>query len=126
MNNKRIVYIEDNLQSGRLVAKILNAQGYDVMIAETTETGLRLIESTDPDLILMDIDLPDMDGMEATAYLKQSAFQHIPVIAVTALAMRGDRERVMAAGCDDYLPKPIDVRGLLDAVQKHLGATASL
>ncbi|MBX3081124.1 MAG: response regulator [Anaerolineae bacterium] len=124
--NKRIVYVEDDAQSARLVRMILNANGYDVEVADSTEDGMRLIELHQPVLILMDINLPDIDGRQATIHLKHSAYKHIPVVAVTALAMRGDRELILAAGCDDYLPKPFNVQDLLDTVQRHLTETAEI
>lgn len=124
--NKRIVYVEDDAQSARLVRMILNANGYEVEVADSTEDGMRLIELHPPVLILMDINLPDIDGRQATIHLKHSAYKHIPVVAVTALAMRGDRELILAAGCDDYLPKPFNVQDLLDTVQRHLTETAEI
>jgi CheY-like chemotaxis protein len=125
MAPKRIIYIEDNFQNLRLVHKILTAKGYDVLVAEDATTGLSLIQSERPDLVLMDINMPGIDGMEATARLKRSEeLRMIPVIALTALAMRGDREMILAAGCDDYLPKPLNMQQLLEKVHQHLGATA--
>lgn len=118
----RVLYIEDNFQNKRLVRKILAAKGYDVLEADDGLTGVEMAREHVPDLILMDISLPGIDGVEATqrikAYDKTSA---IPVIALTANAMRGDRERFIAAGCDDYLPKPISTGELVDMIRKYLG-----
>lgn len=118
----RILYVEDNFQNKRLVKKILAARGYDVLEADDGLTGVESARDQRPDLILMDISLPGIDGVEATQRIK--AFPEtakIPVIALTANAMRGDRERFIAAGCDDYLPKPISTAELLDMINKYLG-----
>ncbi len=117
----RILYVEDNFQNKRLVRKILAARGYEVIEAEDGLTGVEMARDERPDLILMDISLPGIDGVEATQRIK--AYKDtatIPVIALTANAMRGDRERFIAAGCDDYLPKPISTAELLDMLKKHL------
>jgi two-component system cell cycle response regulator DivK len=120
--SKRILYIEDNFQNKRLVRKILTAKGYEVLEADDGLTGVELAGKEMPDLILMDISLPGIDGVEATQRIK--AFERtavIPVIALTANAMRGDRERFIAAGCDDYLPKPISTSDLVDIIHKFIG-----
>jgi two-component system, cell cycle response regulator DivK len=117
----RILYVEDNYQNKRLVRKILGARGFDVIEAEDGLTGVEMATKELPDLILMDISLPGIDGVEATQRIK--AFentQRIPVIALTANAMRGDRERFIAAGCDDYLPKPISTADLIAMIKKFL------
>ncbi len=117
---KRILYVEDNFQNKRLVRKILTAKGYDVLEADDGLTGVEVASKEVPDLILMDISLPGIDGVEATQRIKaQTATAHIPIIALTANAMRGDRERFIAAGCDDYLPKPISTSDLLSMLQKY-------
>lgn len=120
--SKRILYIEDNFQNKRLVRKILTAKGYEVLEADDGLTGVELAGKEMPDLILMDISLPGIDGVEATQRIK--AYERtavIPVIALTANAMRGDRERFIAAGCDDYLPKPISTSDLVDIIHKFIG-----
>ncbi len=120
--SKRILYIEDNFQNKRLVSKILTAKGYEVLEADDGLTGVELAGKEMPDLILMDISLPGIDGVEATQRIK--AYERtavIPVIALTANAMRGDRERFIAAGCDDYLPKPISTSDLVDIIHKFIG-----
>jgi len=106
MAKKRILHVEDNLQNQRLVRKLLIAKGYEILEAEDGLDGISMALAEQPDLILMDINLPIMDGLEAIAELKKSAVSHIPIIAITANAMRGDRERFLAAGADDYLQKP--------------------
>ena len=116
-----ILYVEDNFQNKRLVRKILTSRGYDVLEADDGLTGVEMAREQLPDLILMDISLPGIDGVEATQRLK--AFREtadIPVIALTANAMRGDRERFISAGCDDYLPKPISTAELFAMIKKHL------
>ncbi len=118
---KRILYVEDNPQNKRLVKKILSAKGYEVLEAEDGLTGIEMALNDQPALILMDINLPGIDGMEATARLKASPVAHIPIIALTANAMRGDRERIMAAGCDEYMQKPISNALLYETVVRFIG-----
>lgn len=119
---KQILYVEDNFQNKRLVRKILSAQGYSVLEAEDGHTGVNIARAEVPDLILMDINIPGMDGIEATRRIKSAPeTAHIPVIALTANAMRGDRERFLAAGCDGYLPKPISTADLLEVVRHYVG-----
>ncbi len=117
----RILYIEDNFQNKRLVRKILASRGFAVLEAEDGLTGVEIAVKEVPDLILMDISLPGIDGVEATQRIKAyTETSKIPVIALTANAMRGDRERFIAAGCDDYLPKPISTTELVAMVEKYL------
>ncbi len=113
----KILYIEDNPQNMRLVRKMLRVGGYDMVEASDGMTGVTLAMSEHPDLILMDINLPDIDGMEATARLKaMHDMAHIPIIALTANAMHGDRERFTDAGCDGYLAKPVTKNELLNMI----------
>jgi len=121
MTKKRILYVEDNPQNKRLVNKVLTAKGYQVLEAEDGLQGVDMALTERPDLILMDINIPGVDGMEATARLKASDVKYIPIIALTANAMRGDRERIMAAGCDEYLQKPLSNALLLETVQRFIG-----
>jgi len=122
MEKKRILYIEDNLQNKRLVRKVLSAKGYEVLEAEDGLTGIEAALRERPDLILMDVNLPGIDGMEATARLKKSEIAKIPIVALTANAMHGDREKILAAGCDGYLQKPISNSALCEAVERFLAA----
>jgi two-component system, cell cycle response regulator DivK len=123
MYAKRILYIEDNFQNKRLVKKILSAKGYEMLDAEDGLTGVEMACTQMPDLILMDINIPGIDGMEATARIKNSPqTAMIPVIALTANAMRGDREKIIAAGCDEYLQKPINNAKLVETVHLFIGA----
>jgi two-component system cell cycle response regulator DivK len=121
MSVKRILYVEDNFQNRRLVRKILTAAGYEVIEAEDGLTGIAAAKRELPDLILMDINMAGMDGMEATAILKNSDLRHIPIIALTAAAMKGDRERIMASGCDEYMHKPINRTELLQTIARFIG-----
>lgn len=117
----KILYIEDNPQNMRLVRKMLGIGGYEILEALNGETGYHMALACIPDLILMDINLPDIDGMEVTARIKTNpAVAHIPVIALTANAMHGDRERFTAGGCDGYLAKPITKMELLTLVAQFL------
>jgi two-component system cell cycle response regulator DivK len=118
----RILYIEDNRQNMRLVRKMLASQGYEVLEASEGMIGIEVALAEQPNLILVDINLPDIDGMEVTERLKSEAVtQHIPIIALTANAMYGDRERFLDAGCDGYLAKPISKSELVKTVQEFLG-----
>lgn len=118
--SKSILYIEDNYHNRRMVRKILESQGYHMEEAEDGVYGLQRARELQPAVILLDIGLPDMDGLQVTAELKSDArLRHIPVIALTASAMRGDRERFLAAGCDDYMPKPIHPPELLQMVASY-------
>jgi two-component system cell cycle response regulator DivK len=119
---KRVLYIEDNAMNMRLVRRLLTANGYTVIEANDGLKGIAVAARERPDLILMDINLPGIDGMEATSRLKSSYdMSHIPIVALTAVAMKGDRERILAAGCDDYLQKPIDNALLIETVRRFIG-----
>jgi two-component system cell cycle response regulator DivK len=116
-----ILYIEDDFQNRVLVRRVLQAYGFTVVEAENGREGLRVAEEMRPDLILMDINLPEMDGYEVTARLKRiESLAHVPIIAMTANVMKGDRERTLATGCDGYIPKPIDVDLLPDQINRYL------
>ena len=117
MNGKTILVVEDNPQNRELVADLLALSGVRVLMAEDAETALELAAREAVDLVLMDVSLPRMDGLEAARELKRTpATAHLPVVALTAHAMKGDRERILAAGCDGYLTKPIDTRAFAAAV----------
>ena len=125
MNNK-ILLIEDNEQNRYLATFLLEKSGYSVVPASNGPTGVELGSSFRPKGILLDIQLPGMDGLEATRRLKcDPATRTIPVVALTALAMQGDEARIRAAGCDGYIAKPIDYRLFLDtvAVQLHVAGS---
>lgn len=117
----RILCVEDNPQNMRLVRKILQHQDYEVLEAEDGQTGVRLAKEQKPDLILMDINLPDIDGLQATGIIKgDDATKHIPIVALTANAMYGDEERCLAAGCDGYISKPVSKSKLVSVVEDFL------
>lgn len=120
MSERIVLYIEDNFHNRRIVNKVLASRGFTVVEAEDGEKGLEMVRVMRPPLVLLDITLPGMDGIEVVKNVKSDeTVQHIPVIAVTASAMRGDKERFLEAGCDDYLSKPIQVSELIDMVEKH-------
>ena len=122
----KILIIEDNEMNLTLVQFLLQRSGYTIRSARDAEAGLTLAAECQPDLILMDIHLPGMDGLDATKRLKrESATQAIPVVALTALAMTGDEARIRAAGCDGYIAKPIDYRKFLETVALHLASAAA-
>jgi len=117
----KILVVDDNLDSRELVVKVLSRRGLDLYEAEDGEDALARVVSARPDLILMDISLPRIDGYEVARRLKKDPrFTAIPIIALTAHAMKGDRERALAAGCDDYISKPINIHTLYDRVVSHL------
>ena len=116
-----ILVVEDNAANLKLAAFLLESAGHTVISARDAEAGLTLARSEHPALILMDIQLPGMDGLVATGLLKaDEATRGIPVIALTALAMKGDEERIRAAGCDGYIAKPLSYKEFLDTVSSHL------
>ena len=117
----KILIVEDTENNRVLISRRLKPMGYEVLLAEDAERGLPLAEAERPDLILMDVGLPGMDGWTATRRLKaNAATSNIPVIALTAHAMEGDRIRAMEAGCDDYETKPINWHRLMTKMQALL------
>ncbi len=127
MEQKTVLYIEDNPHNRRLVRRTLERRGYTLIEAEDGESGLRMVQELKPPLVLLDIGLPKIDGIEVVGRIKADPeLRHIPVIAITASAMQGDRERFLAAGCDDYLSKPIQVGELLDKVALYYPALAAI
>ena len=121
---KKVLLVEDNDDNRIIYATALRFAGYEVMEAVTGTEGVQQARAGRPDLILMDISVPELDGWEATAILKADpATRNILIVAVTAHALPGDRERSMAAGCDGYLAKPITPAALLREVDKRFGRT---
>ncbi len=120
-NNATILYVEDNIDNRTLVRRILMAEGYNLLEAVNATEALEILKDTMPDLILMDINMPDMDGYTLTAKIKGMAgFESVPIIALTANVMRGDRERSLEAGCDGYIQKPIDIDTLSEQIERFL------
>jgi len=120
----RILVVEDNPTNMKLVVMLLEKVGHSVISAADAETGLTLARAERTDLILMDIQLPGMDGLAATALLKSDeATRSIPVIALTALAMKGDEERIRAAGCDGYVAKPLAYKQFLAVIEARLASS---
>ena len=123
---KKILVVEDDTDNRRIVAKVLSVEGYRVVEAIDGIEALAQARKEHPDLILMDPALPNMDGWEATRQLKRDPeTRSIPVVALTAVAMRGDEEHARAAGCDDYLPKPARPAAIRTIVKKYTGGAAS-
>ena len=119
---KKILIVEDNTDSRELVIKVLKNRGYLLMEAVDGEDALLKVTEQLPDLILMDISIPKIDGFEVTRRLKEREnCKDIPIIALTAHAMKGDKEKALQAGCDGYISKPINVRQLPDQIQAFLG-----
>ena len=126
MDGKIILYIEDNPENRLLVKRVLEAEGYQVVEADSGSTGLQKAERLKPDLVLMDINLPEIDGYELTRRLKQMPhLAGVPVVAMTANVMKGDREMTLAAGCDGDIQKPIDVDQLPLQVARFMQAKKS-
>ena len=126
MPGEKILVVEDNPLNMELTADILGAAGYVVLQAENAERGITLARAEKPALILMDVRLPGMDGLLATEILKREAeTQEIPVVALTAHAMKGDEDKALAAGCQGYITKPIDTRSLPGDVAGFLRSAES-
>ncbi len=120
-NHATILYVEDNSDNRILVRRVLMAEGYNVLEACNAIHALEILETESPDLILMDINMPEIDGYTLTTNIKQrSSMVDIPIIALTANVMKGDRERSLQAGCDGYIQKPIDVDSLPAEINKFL------
>ena len=120
----RVLIVDDNPTNLKLVTYVVKAQGYDVDTAGDAQAALAAIAANKPACVLMDLQLPGIDGLELTRRLKADPkTKDIAVIAVTAYAMKGDREKAIEAGCDDYVTKPIDTRTLPAVIAKHVGSS---
>ena len=120
--SKTVLIVEDNELNMKLFHDLLEAHGYGTLQTRTGIEALELARKYRPDLILMDIQLPEVSGLEVTKWLKEDEeLSHIPVVAVTAFAMKGDEERIREGGCEAYISKPISVVSFLDTVRRHLG-----
>lgn len=118
----RVLVVDDNPINCKLVTYVVEAAGFAARVAADADAALAEIRTQRPDVILMDLQLPGIDGLELTRRLKADPeTRAIAIIAVTAYAMKGDREKALAAGCDDYVTKPIDTRALPDVIARHVG-----
>jgi len=121
-----ILIVEDNELNLKLLKDVLDSRGYSTVVTGLGADALKLARQHLPDLILLDIQLPDITGTEVARRLKADRQTHaIPIIAVTAFAMSGDRERILGSGCDDYVSKPFSLRALLALVQQHIDGTTA-
>jgi two-component system cell cycle response regulator DivK len=124
---KTILHIEDNFENRILVRRLLQSASYQVLEAGNALEAINQLRQSRPDLILMDINMPDIDGYTLTAKLKTvPTIRKIPIIAITANAMRGDREKSLRAGCDGYIEKPIDIDTFLDKVDHFISVSNSV
>lgn len=121
-----ILYVEDNPDNRMLVRRILLSEDYNLLEATNAAEALETLKTSKPDLILMDINMPDMDGYTLTAKIKKMpGFEKMPILALTANVMRGDKEKVLEAGCDGYIQKPIDFDELLREVERFTSRSAN-
>ena len=121
-NNKgTILYVEDNPENRMLIRRVLLSEDYSLTEATSAGQALEILRTSRPDLILMDINMPDMDGYTLTAHIKSMpGFAQVPIIAITANVMRGDREKTLQAGCDGYIQKPVDIDQLTREIEKFI------
>lgn len=120
--SKKVLIVEDNELNMKLFHDLLEAHGYDTLQTKDGREALKIARDEKPDLILMDIQLPEVSGLEVTKWIKaDEELKNIPVIAVTAFAMKGDEEKIREGGCEDYVAKPISVQHFLQTVQRFLG-----
>jgi two-component system cell cycle response regulator DivK len=121
-----ILYVEDNPDNRLLVKRVLLAEDYSLLEATDAAEALNVLQTTHPDLILMDINMPDMDGYTLTARIKSlPGFERVPILAVTANVMRGDKEKTLQAGCDGYIQKPLDIDQLTREIEKFMSRRAN-
>ena len=122
-----ILYVEDNPDNRMLVRRILLAENYELLEATNAFEAINLLESTTPDLILMDINMPDMDGYTLTTKIRSMpGLGRVPILALTANVMRGDKEKTLEAGCDGYIQKPLDIDQLIREIEKFLARRANV
>lgn len=122
MSTGRVLVVEDNLDNMTFIVDVLTSLDYEVIQAKDGISGVEQAESEQPDLILMDLSLPKMDGWQATRTIKaRDILRDIPIIAITAHAMLGDRELALEAGCDDYITKPINLQELAGKLDQYIG-----
>ena len=120
-NRGNILYVEDNPDNRMLIRRILGAEGFTVHEAESAATAMDVLQKLLPDLILMDINLPEMDGYHLTANIRSlPGMKTVPIIAITANVLKGDREKSLEAGCDGYIQKPIDIDTIADQIDRFI------
>lgn len=123
---KTVLIVEDNELNMKLFNDLLEAHGYGTVKTREGTRVLEIAREHKPDLIIMDIQLPEVSGLDLIRWLKESQdLRHIPIIAITAFAMKGDEDRIRETGCEDYMSKPISVLGFIETVRKHLDKTTS-
>jgi CheY-like chemotaxis protein len=121
MSDKNVMVVEDNEKNRKLMRVILKAKGYTVTEASTGEEALNILKNQKPDIILMDIQLPGIDGITLAKQIKGNTItKDIPIIAVTAYAMKGDKQKILECGCDDYVSKPINTQELPLVIEKYI------
>jgi two-component system cell cycle response regulator DivK len=122
MPSKTVLLVEDDFMNMRLAQHVLEAEGYSVLKATTGQEALNQIKNSIPDLILMDVQLPDIDGMTLARIIRaREATRETAILALTAYAMKGDREKILKTGCNGYIAKPINVEQFISAVRRYLG-----
>ena len=127
MPGEQILIVDDNPQNLKLARVVLEREGYFVRTAHDAEEAMRLLQTSIPHLILMDVQLPGLDGLSLTRRLREDpAYRGIAILALTAYAMKGDEEKALAAGCDGYLAKPVDIDTLSALVAAHIQRTRSV
>ena len=123
MPNKTILLVEDDFMNMKLAQHVLESQGYTVVKATTGQEALQQLKDSVPDLILMDVQLPDIDGMTLVRIIRaKDTTRETNILALTACAMKGDREKILKNGCNDYISKPINVETFVSTVRRHLGS----
>ncbi len=122
MNTKgTVLYVEDNPENRMLIRRVLEAEGFRVVLAANATEALQMLQQENPQVVLMDISMPDVDGYTLTARIKSTpGFEKLPVIALTANVMRGEQERALRAGCDGYIQKPVDIDSLVQQIEPFL------
>ena len=121
MQNKMVLVVEDNPLNMKLIRSMLQLGDFDMIEAPDAESGIELAKKIKPDLILMDIQLPGMDGLSATQLIKNDpSLNKVPIVAITSYAMHGDEQKAKSAGCSGYIAKPIDTRSFLDTINEYM------
>jgi CheY-like chemotaxis protein len=121
MRNRKILVIEDNALNMKLVRSLLKIGKFEILEAEDAESGIQLMRQHLPDLVLMDVQLPGMNGLKATRMIKRDpTIKEIPIVALTSYAMQGDEEKAAEAGCSGYITKPIDTKSFLQVIDKYI------